>query len=530
MKNTLLSLILLIGFSAFGQGTNVTFLSKKTYPVDLNDVWGYVDADSNEYALVGVNNGFSVVDVTDPLNLVEMFFVPGKSSIWRDIKTWDHYAYVMHDYASGSVPNNGLLIVDLDSMVNPSYSFVYPKYMVNDSIVADSATKSHNLWIDEQGYLYIFGADVGVGGALMYDVATDPWNPKYMGIYNSAYLHDGYARNDTLYGAGLTVGVVVSDVSNKAQPQYLAQFSTPGNFAHNCWLSDDGKTLFTTDEISSGYIAAYDVSDFSNISETDRFRVTPNNQTIPHNAHVLGDFVVTSYYTYGLQILDAKDPGWVIEVGQYDSSPFSGTGYNGAWGAYPFLPSGNALITDIEEGLFVVAPDYKAASRLYGSVVDSITGTLLPNASVFLQVANDSVTLDAQAAFKRNHVGNFSDTVVVKMAGYRDLKVSYDFIEGALDTVSFKMLPIDFSVEESSAVAMTVSPNPCVNSIRISCEVVPVNAEIHVVDLNGRIVFAKEWNQLDSQCLLNIDLVPGTYFLSVKGQNVNTTHKVIVQK
>ncbi|TNE29825.1 MAG: choice-of-anchor B family protein [Bacteroidetes bacterium] len=531
MKKHILALVafVVMGMVAHAQ-TNVTFLNQKTYSANLNDVWGYVDADSNEYALVGVRNGFSVVDVTDPSNLVEQFFIPGKPSTWRDIKTWDHFAYVMHDYAGGASPNNGLLIVDLDSMTNPTYEFMYPKYIVNDSIVADSATRSHNLWIDENGFLYIFGADVALGGALIYDIATDPWHPDYVGIFNSAYLHDGYVRNDTLYGAALTNGMVISNVSNKSQPQYLASFQTPGNFAHNCWLSDDGKTIFTTDEISSGYIAAYDISNFSNIGETDRFRVTPNNQTIPHNAHVLNEFVVTSYYTYGLQILDAKDPSWLIEVGQYDSSPLSGDGYDGAWGAYPFLPSGNALITDIQEGLFVVSPSYTAAARLYGSVEDSVSGTLLPNAKVYLKANADSVVLNPlDASFKRHHVGSFIDTIEIKMAGYRDLKLPVSYLEGGLDTVVFKMLPIDFSVSEENSSPLVMAPNPAIDAVTIQSEEGLTGAEVSVIDLTGKVVYSKAWNPGSTEMKLNLDLASGVYLIKVSGSKVNWTERLVIR-
>ena len=58
---------------------------------DASDIWGYVDGSGNEYAIVGMNNGTSIVNVTDPANLVEVFFEPGDNSIWRDIKTWNNH-------------------------------------------------------------------------------------------------------------------------------------------------------------------------------------------------------------------------------------------------------------------------------------------------------------------------------------------------------------------------------------------------------------------------------------------------------
>ncbi|HQW87438.1 MAG TPA: hypothetical protein PLH93_09645, partial [Flavobacteriales bacterium] len=85
---------------------NIGFLGQYDYQAarnsDLSNLWGYTDEFGNEYALVGVNGddnvqnsgGFSVVDVTDPANPVEVFFTPGPNSIWREIKTWGDHAYI----------------------------------------------------------------------------------------------------------------------------------------------------------------------------------------------------------------------------------------------------------------------------------------------------------------------------------------------------------------------------------------------------------------------------------------------------
>jgi choice-of-anchor B domain-containing protein len=135
----------------------------------------------------------------------------------------------------------------------------------------------------------------------------------------------------------------------------MATQATPSNFTHNSWISDDGATVFTTDEVSGAFVASYDVSDLTNIRELDRIQAWSNNtDVIPHNTHVDGDFLVTSYYRDGVSVVDASNPSNLIEVAYYDTSPdFEGGGFNGAWGAYPYLPSGNILVSDIENGLLV---------------------------------------------------------------------------------------------------------------------------------------------------------------------------------
>ncbi len=344
--------------------------------IGLNDIWGYVDSAGNEYALVGKTNGLSIVNVTDTNNLVEIFADTGAISIWRDIKTWGNYAYVTNE-SSG-----GLAIYDLstlpDSVKSTTY-FTGVNYAVNSA---------HNIYIDENGVAYLFGSNHANGsfGTIMLDVATNPGQPIELGFFDSLYLHDGYARGDTLYGSAVNDGLLlIIDVSNKSNPRIVGSKVTPNNFTHNAWLSDNSKVIFTTDEVSGAYIAAYDVSNPFNVKDLDRLRSRNTVSAIPHNTHVLNDFLVTSYYTLGLSIVDANKPDNLIEVGYYDTYPYSnGTGFNGNWGAYPFLPSGLILVSDRGEGLFVLRSSYKRASYLEGSVKDC-QGAAIPQANITIE-------------------------------------------------------------------------------------------------------------------------------------------------
>ncbi|MDP4578263.1 MAG: choice-of-anchor B family protein [Schleiferiaceae bacterium] len=327
-----------------------------------NDIWGYRDSANNkEYALVGNRKGVLVVDVTNPsLGLVNKLWVPGVLSVWRDIKTWGNFAYAVHDHPTGTTETNGLMIINLDSL---TYKYVRLPVPLSSGGV-DTLRRAHNLWIDEEGKLYAFGSNAGGGGAVIVDVASDPWNPVVIGNYSTYYLHDGFARNDTLYGAALWEDIQVIGVALPSQPVTFASFDSPDHFAHNCWLSDDGNTLYTTDEVANGYVAAYNVNDLSNVDELFRHKVQPGTGLIPHNAHVDGDHLVTSYYTFGCHVLDVEFPELPVLAAYYDTSPqYSGTGYNGAWGAYPYLPSGRVLVNDIETGLWVLEADYPSVSR-----------------------------------------------------------------------------------------------------------------------------------------------------------------------
>lgn len=370
------AILLIICHSAFPQ-KNVTLRSVLDYPKNLSNLWGYVDQAGNEYALTGVYNGLSIVDVTNPDSIRELFLLPGPNSNWREVKAWNRHAYATNETGSG------LLIADL-SLLPDSVSY---HYWTADTLL----NTAHTLFIDEKGYLYLFGYnDVSRSlpsnqrGALICDLNPDPENPVIVGKYNLNYVHDGYARGDTLWLSELDAGqFAIADVTDRANPVVLAAQETPNRFTHNCWLSDDGDYLFTTDERAGAYVTSFDVSDIGNITELDRYQADPGSKLIPHNTYFLNNYLINSYYKYGVTIVDATRKDNLVEVGNYDTSPFpNGDGFNGCWGVYPYLPSGTIIASDIETGLYVLTPDYKRACYLEGNVTDDNSGSPLSNVSV----------------------------------------------------------------------------------------------------------------------------------------------------
>ena len=77
MKNIILAVLMVISFSLFAQNSmNMILMGTYEWPnTEGSDIWGWVDANGNEFALVGLRNGFSVVDVTNPIAPSEAFFI-----------------------------------------------------------------------------------------------------------------------------------------------------------------------------------------------------------------------------------------------------------------------------------------------------------------------------------------------------------------------------------------------------------------------------------------------------------------------
>lgn len=347
------------------------------------NIGGYTDSLSNEYALVGCSKGLAIVDVTDPAAPFKVKRIPGPNNLWKEVKTYRQYAYVTTE------GGKGLQIVNLRFLPD-SNNIPYKHWM--PLIGTDSLKTIHALHIDTvTGFVYLYGSNRAGGGIVVADIKTDPWNPIYVGQYNQEYVHDGYVRNDTVYAGAIYAGHMrVIDFTNKNTPVILQTQSTPHNFTHNTWLSDDSKTVFTTDEKNDTYLTSYDVSDLSNISELDRIQSNPGSNSIVHNTHILNDYAVTSWYKDGFTIVDAHRPKNLVQVGNYDTYSGSGPGFEGAWGVYPYLPSGNILVSSMDGYLYVLTPDYKRACYLEGTVTDSITGLPINNALV--EILTTSVT------------------------------------------------------------------------------------------------------------------------------------------
>ena len=388
----------------------MSLLGSLSYPTtNCSDIWGWEDSLGNEYALVGLENGFSCVDVTNPASPFEEFFISDISSTWRDIKTWGNYAYITTE------ANAGLLIIDLTDMTGNTYWHV-TQFNNPNTAATISFTSAHNLYIDENGVAYIFGASNPNGfpsppdGAIFLDVNANPTNPVYLGEWNDFYIHDGMTRGDTMYAGCIYEGeVYIVDVSNKANPQAIGQHATPNNFTHNAWVSDDGNYVFTTDEQSDAYLAAYDISNLNNIQEVDRIQSNPGSNSIPHNTHVDGNFLITSYYRDGTTVHDITYPNHMIQVAYYDSYAGSGNGFNGCWGTYPFLSSGNIISSDRDSDngkgiLNIYGRDFQQACYLMGNVTDGTNGNNISTADVTIL----STTTSAQT----NIVGNYQTAVV----------------------------------------------------------------------------------------------------------------------
>jgi choice-of-anchor B domain-containing protein len=306
-----------------------------------SDIWGYT-ANGREYALMGVTGGTSIIDITDPANPVEVDFISGPTAPpyeWRDIKTHSSYAYVVTE---GTGSGQGLQIIDLSNL--PTSASVV-------NTVDTWFNRAHNIFIDN-GYAYVIGTGGG-GGMHILDL-SDPVNPIRTDYYTaSGYIHDVYVWDDTVVACAADSYELV-DVSNKNNPQLISLSSSiPGIYAHSGWMTEDKRYFIAAEEFNVRDLMVYDLQDRSTWNlVVPSWQMSGNSPT--HNIFVLGNYAHISYYNDGYVVIDISDPTAPSFAGQYDTYPGAGGTYDGAWGCYPYLPSGNIIISDISTGLYVL--------------------------------------------------------------------------------------------------------------------------------------------------------------------------------
>lgn len=519
MRKLLLGILMLAFSAVSAQNYNMELLGKTTFGQNLNDIWGYTDEEGNEYALVGKHYGFGIVDVTNSSSLNEVFNVFDEQTTWRDIKVWNNHAYVTCECSSG------LLIVDMNPLPQSS-SLNYTYWKSGDTFEFSS---SHNIFIDENGVAYIFGANVGKGGAIMLDLTQDPMNPVELGIYDEEYLHDGVVRGDTLWGGAVYIGdAQVIDVTDKSEPVLMSSWKTPSSFTHNMWFSDDNNYLFTTDEVTNGSIASYDVSNIFNPKEIDIWQ-PQDTGIIPHNTHFFDDYLITSHYTIGINIIDVKRPNNMIETGRFDTSPsYNYEGFHGCWGAYPWLPSGKILATDIETGLYVFQPTYQRGCYLEGAVTDQHTGSPIFFPTIELIEDSSAITgsLTGKYATATLDAGTYS--VKVSADGYYSKTITgVVLVNGQLTELDVELSNWPTSIDEVGVGELSVYPNPASDEIQLTAA--SNISSYSIISASGAVAKSGEINAAFNYAINVSDLPAGIYVLQAKSDDSVLTKRFIVE-
>lgn len=368
------------------------------------DIWGYMDLNTHrEYAVVSYSSGTAVFDVTDAENPREIGFINGQNTTWRDIKIyqfwnaadsrWNAHAYVTADNAT-----DGLVIIDLSDLPHRISRVNY-----NSDFFA-----AHNVFLTDVDYstglalspnhapnLILAGSNISDGRFRSYSLA-DPSAPAFIAAPatpgnqpggDRLYMHDaasmivtGARKDSQCVNAGSSdhcdvlfdfneSSLDIWDVTIPSSPARLSRLPySNSRYTHSGWPSEDQQFLFIQDELDERDQGLQTTLRVVSIADLQAPAVVGNwtgpTAAIDHNGFSRGNRYYMSNYTRGLSILDISNTANPVAVGRFDTYPSSdATGFPGNWGVYPYLPSGNIALSDIDSGFYMVADNTRDVAQ-----------------------------------------------------------------------------------------------------------------------------------------------------------------------
>ncbi len=344
----LLSLPLLFNQS-FASNFVLDSIATFTYPsagsLGGSDCWGWKGPDGRLYAIMGVRDGIAVVNVTDRQH-VQLVTGPKTScsAYWRDIKTYQHYAYCTSE-CTGT--NAGLMIIDLQYLPDSVH------YVKSIPVHPSGDVTSHNLSIDTlNGFAYLEGRNQANMSIHVWNLA-DPENPAHVHSFGDAVgIHDVLATDDTLYVAdGNAPTISIYNMTVKTAPQLITRVTIPSaGYVHNVWPTDDRRHIVTTEETFGKTMKIFNIEDFDNVQLVGSFL---GNSNVAHNVHCWNDYVYVSHYAAGVEVWDISNPAVPSVVARFDTWPTT-SGFDGCWGAFPFADSGYVYGSNMNGNFFIL--------------------------------------------------------------------------------------------------------------------------------------------------------------------------------
>lgn len=191
-------------------------------------------------------------------------------------------------------------------------------------------------------------------------------------------------------------------------------------------------------------LKVFDLSDIANGNVVSL--MFPSKDTaiaIPHNPLVSCDYAYVSYYYDGLQVYNIKNPSKPKLEAYYPTSTLpNNLSYKGSWGNYPYLPSGNIVVADMQNGLFVVEGVEKPCNAVYScNPVGTSDGILNGSVKLYPNPASHIVNIetdlnlnfqecqifDARGVFiESSKIENHSNSLQIKLD---DLPIGYYWLK-----------------------------------------------------------------------------------------------------
>lgn len=301
----------------------------------ITDVCGYYDAATGkEYAITGddVLGRIYIIDVTNPPTAGLKNIVSNVAAF--DMKVWGNYLYTVDGDQAGTDGN----IIDISV---PTAAAKLPNLIPS----------AHNIAISETGIMYMENP-----GLKVYDLNANPLAPALLSSRGRAG-HDATVHGNLVYDFHADV-TNIWNMADPANPVLLGSIDYGGvTYHHSGDVTTDGRYLFICDELSLEPMPDFHVFDIQNPAAAVHVADYTDPGASIHNFYIVDDIAYVSYYSAGFRTFDVSDPTAPVMLDEFDTSGTSGNGFMGAFGVYPWLPSGRVLVSDWDNGVYIFEVD-----------------------------------------------------------------------------------------------------------------------------------------------------------------------------
>ena len=432
------------------------YLEMNGYNNTYNEVWGF-KVKGREYGVIGSRGGTYIVDITVARKPFLIKYIPGK---YNDATNRDY-----HDY-------NGYLYMVCDQ--GPSTLQIADLHYLPDSIhiIYDSDElfqNCHNIFIDSNtAHLYAcrvtpspLDSSKFVDHLRIYDLSDSPI-PELLLVYNGVdEFHDIWVKNDTAIGNNMNSGLFFYDFTDMKNPVILNSIQNyeDKGLNHAGYCTTDGRYYYFSDETHGMDLKVVDLDNYVDPQVVALFNAGVNkSEIVAHNVLVRDSFLFISYYHEGLQVYDIRKPAKPVKIGHYETytkmvqpdpkkPPYKDySGYKGAWGVYPFLPSGYILVSDREKGLFILDmsdldgsfhPDLLDQKRIYPNPAAGQVDLVYPsNQVVKIQV----IDLNGKVVEKSARFENYKSFTRIYLSQSLQQGIYILKVEGLSETFTEKLM------------------------------------------------------------------------------------------
>lgn len=321
------------------------------HPGRYADVWGEGDFAYlvNWGAIDRLAARVYVIDISNPASptLDETLLIPApnEGASGQDVKTGDGLLFVGLD----DDPNDGAAVYDISDPADRRFL---------TWVTVPGFEQIHNLYYDA-GFLYLpSGTSVAIIDLRDLDRVNPPtsitqalWTLDNVG---TSFTHDVTVRDGRLFVAAWGSGLWLYDASDVGNTKPTLLASIAGQATHSTWPTEDGRFVVTGEERLGGGIHVFEIVVDGGATQLVLRDSMNISVWATHNQMSNGLRVFNSWHEIGLQVFDISPIDGTLEhVASFDTSE-SG---RGNFGVYSRLGDDRILLSDTEDGLFIVEVD-----------------------------------------------------------------------------------------------------------------------------------------------------------------------------